>query len=107
VEVGGSQVQAILGKNTRPYVKNKTKAKRDRGISQVVKHLLGKHEALSSKPSNEKKKNCHVLTASPRKLLKSTEGPRRGFERMEKVQYVSCHSALPSWGGGGIDGSGA
>jgi hypothetical protein len=26
---------------------------------------------------------------------------------MEKVQYVSCHSALPSWGGGGIDGSGA
>jgi hypothetical protein len=41
-----------LGLNARPYFKNK--AKRDRGVAQVAKHLPSKHKALSSTGENKK-----------------------------------------------------
>jgi hypothetical protein len=47
VEVGESQSKAGLGKSTRPYLKNKLKAKRT--------GLWLKHKALNSTPSTTKK----------------------------------------------------
>jgi hypothetical protein len=46
-EGGGSQCKASLGKNA---------AARAKGTAQVVGHLPGKYETLSSNPSTEKKK---------------------------------------------------
>jgi hypothetical protein len=41
--------------NMRPDLKNKLKAKKTEGMSEVVEHLPSKCEALSSIPSAEKK----------------------------------------------------
>jgi hypothetical protein len=47
-------VQADLGINTRPYLKN-NKTKRAGGVTQVVEYLPSKCKVLSSNPSTKKK----------------------------------------------------
>jgi hypothetical protein len=48
-------VQADLGINTRPYLKN-NKTKRAGGVTQVVEYLPSKCKVLSSNPSTKKKR---------------------------------------------------
>jgi hypothetical protein len=47
-EVGGSQSKSSSGRSTRPYLKNKLKARRTKGVAQVVEHLPLRYETLSS-----------------------------------------------------------
>jgi hypothetical protein len=54
-EVGRPQFRT-WPKLARPYLKNKLKAKRIRGVAQVVGYLSSKHEALSSTRNTGKKK---------------------------------------------------
>jgi hypothetical protein len=47
-ESRGRRSEAVLGKSTRPYLKNKVKSKRLGGVAQVIECLLSRHEALNS-----------------------------------------------------------
>jgi hypothetical protein len=48
--VRGLLSEASLGKSLRPYSKNKLKAKRTGGMTQVAEYLSNKYKAVSSKP---------------------------------------------------------
>jgi hypothetical protein len=61
VEVVGFLSPAEPGQKHKPLPEKQTKAKRAKGVAQVLEHLPSKLKALSSNPSaTKKKKECKV-----------------------------------------------
>jgi hypothetical protein len=59
-EVGGLQYEAYPSKSESSYLKKMTKPKRTGAIHQMIETLPSKHRALSSSPSNTKRKKKMV-----------------------------------------------
>jgi hypothetical protein len=60
-EAEGSMSKTGLGKSSRPYPKNRLKAKKTGFVVQVVEHLPSKYMALSSISSNAKEKRIFIF----------------------------------------------
>jgi hypothetical protein len=54
--MGGLWSRLALDKSARPYLKNKLKEKRAKGMAQVIECLPTNLKILSSNPSTDKKK---------------------------------------------------
>jgi hypothetical protein len=54
--MGGLWSRMALDKSARPYLKNKLKEKRAKGMAQVIECLPTNLKILSSNPSTDKKK---------------------------------------------------